>query len=108
MEVEVESSHIMEARVIMEARIIMVVGIMGTTEASLGVQMVVGVGVEETAVEVEEEAAECCLGTHCRLSKFIEICSIEPLSTSSPYRYDLTGSFKELMFRASFNWITYS
>jgi len=108
----VESSHIMEARVIMEARIIMVVGIMGTTEASLGVQMVVGVGVEETAVEVEEEveeeAAECCLGTHCRLSKFIEICSIEPLSTSSPYRYDLTGSFKELMFRASFNWITYS
>jgi len=58
MEVEVESSHIMEARVIMEARIIMVVGIMGTTEASFGVQMVVGVGVEETAVEVEEEVEE--------------------------------------------------
>jgi hypothetical protein len=64
MEVEVESSHIMEAR------IIMVVGTMGITEASLGVQMVVGVGVEETAMEevvvvdaeVEEvvvEAAEC-------------------------------------------------
>jgi hypothetical protein len=76
---------------IMEVEIIMV----DTTEASSELEgMVAAVVVEEMAVDAEEEVemvavavveegADYCRCTYCRLTKFIELCSIESLAKYS-------------------------